>query len=105
MNSNLENIGEDVDRLNGNLENIFVVRGKNNVDYDTLTAGIHYCGTGCLNAPEVYCRVICLYSEKNPGNDALQIAFSIPNPTMYRRRMGSSGSWGEWRKIIFDAIS
>ena len=74
------------------------------MDYNNLTAGIHYCGIGCLNAPEDYCRIICLYSGKNPGNDALQIAFSIPNPTTYRRRMGSDGSWGGWRKKTFDPI-
>lgn len=74
------------------------------MDYNNLTAGIHYCGIGCLNAPESYCRVICLYSVKNPGVDSVQIAFSVSTPTMYRRRMGSDGSWGEWRKITFDPI-
>ena len=90
--------------MNSNLENIFAVSGKNNVDYNNLTAGIHYCGIGCLNAPESYCKVICLYSVKNPSVDSIQLAFSVSTPTMYRRRMGSDGSWGEWRKITFDPI-
>lgn len=99
--TSLEN---EIAGLNGNLENIFTANGKNNVDYNTLTAGIHYCGTGCLNAPEGHCRVICLYSYKNPSTDSIQLAFSVSTPTMYRRRMGSGGTWGDWRKITFDAI-
>lgn len=104
LNSNLTDVEESVAGLNGNIENIFAVKGKNNVDYNTLNAGIHYCGTGCLNAPESYCRVICLYSYKNPSVDSVQLAFSVSIPTMYRRRMGNDGSWEDWRKITFDPI-
>ena len=74
------------------------------MDYNTLTAGIHYCGDGCLNAPENYCRVICLYTTKNPIHDSVQLAFAISAPTMYRRRTGNDGLWEDWRKITFNAI-
>ena len=83
-----------------NLENIFVKPSTPNVDYNTLTAGIHYCGDNCTHAPANYCRVICLYSGKNPGRDALQIAFAISERIFFVRTTNSSGAWTDWKKIV-----
>lgn len=96
MNSNLS-------ELNGNIENIFIAKVKNNVDYNTLEAGIHYCGEGCSHAPENYCRVLCLYSNVSPTHDDVQVAFAVSTPTMYKRRSGNNGTWEEWSKIVFDS--
>ena len=91
---------EEVAGLNGNLENIFVKPSTHDVDYNTLTAGIHYCGDNCTHAPTSYCRVICLYSGKNPGRDALQIAFAISERIFFVRTTNSSGAWTDWKKIV-----
>lgn len=98
--TSLEN---EIAGLNGNIENIFIANTKNNVDYNDLTAGIHYCGTGCSHAPDNYCRVLCLYSNISPAHDALQIAFAVTSPVLYRHRLGDDGTWGEWSKIVFDS--
>lgn len=102
--TSLEN---EIAGLNENIENIFVKQSKHNVDYNNLEAGIHYCGDGCTHAPENYCRVICLYSGKNPSPsaDCIQLAFAISSSVMYRRSLSNDGTWGDWRKITFDAIS
>lgn len=70
---------------------------KNNIDYNDLPIGFHYCGTGCTNSPSDYCRVICLYNTNNES-DKIQVAYSVINSTMFIRTAVST-TWGKWYKF------
>lgn len=96
--TSLEN---EISGLNGNLGEIFLASIKH-ADYNSLTAGFHYCGKDCPNQPEDYCRVICLYSENQPTHDDIQIAISVVNGVIYVRRNTldeANTKWGEWLKF------
>ena len=67
----------------------------NNIDYNDLTSGLHYCGIGCTNAPAPYCRVMCLYSSDSKKNDGVQIAYGVSTYRIYFRRLNAS-EWTEW---------
>lgn len=76
---------------------MFPNKVKNNIDYNDLPIGFHYCGTGCTNSPSDYCRVICLYNTSNES-DKIQVAYSVLNPTMFIRTAVST-KWGKWYKF------
>ena len=82
----------------------FTTTLTNNIDYNDLPSGIHYCGTGCAHAPETNCKVICLYGSGGTVGDALQIAFSLLNPCMYTR-VSRSSKWQNWTKFTGTSIS
>lgn len=77
-------------------------KSVNNIDYNDLTAGLHYCGTGCANAPGPYCRVMCLYSSDSNKTDGIQIAYGVLTYRMYLRRSNAS-EWTEWLTFSDDA--
>lgn len=83
-----------IDELNSKM---FPNGMKNNIDYNDLPIGFHYCGTGCTNSPSDYCRVICLYSTSNK-NDKIQVAYSVLNSKMFIRTAVST-TWGKWYKF------
>lgn len=74
-----------------------------NIDYNNLTAGLHYCGANCTNAPENYCRVLCIYSYEANRNDGIQIAFAVLSSKIYRRKYSNSAGWTEWTTFSDDA--
>ena len=76
---------------------------ENNIDYNNLKAGLHYCGTGCAHAPEDYCRVLCMYSSENPTNDSIQVAYPALSSKIYMRKYGNPGIWTEWTIFSDDA--
>jgi len=67
-------------------------------DLNNLTAnsGLYYFGANINNAPESFIAVLSI----RMGEDVLQIAFSMRNAKMYRRRHSSSG-WTNWTVINF----
>lgn len=74
-----------------------------NIDYNNLTSGLHYCGANCTNAPENYCRVLCIYSFEANRNDGIQIAFAVLSSKIYRRKYSNSAGWTEWTTFSDDA--
>lgn len=76
---------------------------EDNIDYNNLKAGLHYCGTGCAHAPENYCRVLCMYSSENPTNDSIQVAYPVLSNKIYMRKYGNPGIWTEWKTFSDDA--
>lgn len=74
-----------------------------NIDYNNLTSGLHYCGANCTNAPENYCRVLCIYSLEANRNDGIQIAFAVLSSKIYRRKYSNSAGWTEWTTFSDDA--
>lgn len=74
-----------------------------NIDYNNLTSGLHYCGANCINAPENYCRVLCIYSFEANRNDGIQIAFAVLSSKIYRRKYNDSAGWTEWTTFSDDA--
>lgn len=76
---------------------------ENNIDYNNLKAGLHYCGTGCTNAPEDYCRVLCMYSSENVTNDCIQVAYPVLSNKIYMRKYGNPGIWTNWVYFSDDA--
>lgn len=82
-----------------NSEDALAAYIKSDLDYNDLPCGVHYLGAGCKNAPENYCRVLCLYGIQGARlNDAIQVAFSVLNPAIYTRAY-NNGSWTKWRKF------
>lgn len=73
---------------------------KNNIDYNDLPIGIHYCGTGCTNSPGDYYRVICLYNASN-DHDKIQVAYSVVSGIMSIRTSVNT-TWKEWKKFSDD---
>lgn len=78
-----------------NSKNIFVTGYSKTFDYNELDAGVYYGGTNCDNAPENYCRAICMYSSENDQNDGIQVAFPVTSGKIYRRACNNS-LWSKW---------
>ena len=83
---------------------VFIKAQQNNVDYNELAPGFHYCGTGCTNAPGSYMRVLCLYGGNKPGGDSIQIAFGVIDGNIYKR-VYLTGNWTPWYKFTGTIIS
>ena len=86
-----------VNELNGKMIPDYI---KNNIDYNDLPIGFHYCGTGCTNSPGDYYRVICLYSS-NSDNDKIQVAYSVISGIMSIRTSVNT-TWKEWKTFSDD---
>lgn len=89
-----------LDELNG--KNPFEANAKNNIDYNDLTAGVHFCYKGCTNSPGDYQRVICLRGQSNQSYDRIQVAYGVSTRKMSLRSM-INNAWTEWKTFSDDA--
>ena len=85
-----------------NSKNPFEANTKSNIDYNDLTAGVHFCYTGCTNSPGDYQRVICLRGQSNQNYDRVQVAYGVSTRKMSLRSM-SNNVWTEWKTFSDDA--
>lgn len=71
--------------------------GWGDVDANSLTWGIKYCGSSSVNIPKT--GSACMILTCGSG-DRFQIAMligAVTNPEMYIRK--NSGSWSEWKQV------
>lgn len=76
--------------------------GNNVKDCNKLPRGLTFITDGYANSPEPYSYVFTLNGTNGDNNvdvsDTVQIAFSISNKRIYRRRKTSS-AWDSWTFI------